>query len=407
MNRLALNLQDLKTGEALFEALEVLPDYTDDIRDKSKAYRLMALEDIYKIYVPSDMSIEIYNKLYMAMFHSLGKKEEKLIIEQQHENRKRILGNKSLGIIGGSDSFTIIGSSGIGKSSAIFRTIDLITNNKIIECENPFRKIIPSLIVQCPFDCSVKGLLFEVLRKVDEILDTNYYSIALKYNSTTDMLIGSVSQVAINHIGLLVVDEIQNVVNNKSGKSLVAMLTQLINNSGISICMVGTPEVEVFFESVDYLARRTIGLRYTSCPYGNYFIEVCEKVFKYQYTLKKTELTDSFVDWLYEHSGGILSNVIFLFHDTQELAILSDKEEISINLFNETYKQRMNMLHGFINSGVEKKKISKVKREKLHLTKETEVDAFEYTLKDLVDKAKKEDKSILTLLEERNLVIAV
>jgi len=48
--------------------------------------------------------------------------------------------------------------------------------------------------------------------------------------ATTDMLIGSVSQVALNHIGLLIVDEIQNVVNSKNGKSLVGALTQLINN---------------------------------------------------------------------------------------------------------------------------------------------------------------------------------
>ena len=39
------------------------------------------------------------------------------------------------------------------------------------------------------------------------------------------MLIGAVSQVALNHIGLLVVDEIQNVFNSKNGKSLVGTLT--------------------------------------------------------------------------------------------------------------------------------------------------------------------------------------
>lgn len=76
-------------------------------------------------------------------------------------------------------------------------------------------------------------MLFEILRKVDETLGSNYYQYALKARATTDMLIGSVSQVALNHIGMLVVDEIQNVVNSKNGKSLIGALTQLINNSGI------------------------------------------------------------------------------------------------------------------------------------------------------------------------------
>ena len=151
--------------------------------------------------------------------------------------------------MGGSDSFTIIGTSGIGKSSAISRAITLITENRVIEAQNPYTQVVPCIIVQCPFDSSVKGMLLEILRKVDEVLDTKYYQNALRARATTDMLIGSVSQVALNHIGLLVVDEIQNVANSKNGKSLIGALTQLINNSGISICMVGTPESAVFFES--------------------------------------------------------------------------------------------------------------------------------------------------------------
>lgn len=124
----------------------------------------------------------------------------------------------------------------------------MITENHIIEIDKPYTQIIPCLIVQCPFDSSVKGMLFEILRKVDETLGSNYYQYALKARATTDMLIGSVSQVALNHIGMLVVDEIQNVVNSKNGKSLIGALTQLINNSGISICMVGTPESTVFLK---------------------------------------------------------------------------------------------------------------------------------------------------------------
>lgn len=42
------------------------------------------------------------------------------------------------------------------------------------------------------------------------------------------MLIGSVSQVALNHIGVLIVDEIQNVAENKNGRTLVGMLTLIL-----------------------------------------------------------------------------------------------------------------------------------------------------------------------------------
>lgn len=134
--------------------------------------------------------------------------------------------------------------------------------------------------------------MLEILRKVDEMIDSKYYQNALRARTTTDMLIGNVSQVALNHIGLLVVDEIQNVCNSKNGKSLVGMLTQLINNSGISICMVGTPESAVFFEQAMQLARRSLGLRYDVMEYGASFRAFCETVFSYQYVKQRTEITD-------------------------------------------------------------------------------------------------------------------
>lgn len=117
------------------------------------------------------------------------------------------------------------------------------------------------------------------------------------------MLIGSVSQVALNHIGMLIVDEIQNVVNSKNGKSLIGSLTQLINNSGISICMVGTPECNPFFEQAMQLARRSVGLQYQNMPYDAYFESFCKILFEYQYVRNQTEITPMITEWLYEHSA--------------------------------------------------------------------------------------------------------
>jgi hypothetical protein len=145
-----------------------------------------------------------------------------------------------------------------------------------------------------------------------------------------------------------VVDEIQNVVNNKHGKTLVGMLTQLINNSGISIGMVGTPESTVFFEREHQLARRSLGLQYGPLVYDDYFHRFCQTLFRYQYTRKQTELTDLMVQWLYEHSGGILSVVVSLIHDAQEIAILSGTELLDLASLNEAFKKRLTMLHGYV-----------------------------------------------------------
>lgn len=412
-------LPSMKSGNELSSALEVLPKYDEAIRDADISVRLMALSDLYRIYVPSQMSLEIYSKMYLALLRSLQKKGTKLAVQQRNQNHKAIMEQEYSGIMGGSDSFTIIGASGIGKSSTISRAITLITENQVIEVGKPFTKIIPCICVQCPFDSSVKGLLLEILRKVDEVIEGKYYQNALRARTTTDMLIGSVSQVALNHIGLLVVDEIQNVCNSKNGKSLVGMLTQLINNSGISICMVGTPESTVFFEQAMQLARRSLGLRYEVMEYGEDFRNFCEIVFSYQYVKQKTEITNGIMEWLYEHTSGNISVVVSLIHDAQEIAILNGKEVLNLESLNEAYQQRLSMLHGFIHPE-QKRQTSKTKRKisaiDIKISSEEkysgersngELCSGEVTIADLVSVAKDENRDIVQLLKVHMQVVEV
>jgi len=391
-------LPDMLAGKELLSAMTMMPEYDDSIRGQSVAVRLMALSDLYQIYLPSQMSLEIYSKLYLALLRSLQKKGTKIAILQQYENHKAVRQQEYRGIIGGSDSFTIIGTSGIGKSTAISKALALIMASGIIEVKEPFVKVIPCIVVQCPFDSSVKGMLLEVLRKVDECLGSKYYERAVRTRSTTDMLIGCVSQVALNHIGLLIVDEIQNVANSKHGKSLIGVLTQLINNSGISICMVGTPESAVFFEQAMQLARRSLGLQYGRLEYDRYFCDFCCTLFSYQYVKRHTEITPAIIEWLYEHSSGIVSVVVSLIHDAQEIAILDGREELSIQTLNEAYQKRLSLLHAYIEP-VKKRVSSSVKQKKIiELPIKEQPEQINFTIAQLVSRAKEERIDVVELL---------
>ena len=404
-------LPEMKSGNELISALSIIPEYDETICQQNQAVRLMALSDLYQIYIPSQMSLEIYSKLYLALLRSMQKKGTQMAIKQRYENYKAIQQQSYSGILGGSDSFTIIGTSGIGKSSAISRAISLITENRIIETDKPYTKIIPCLIVQCPFDSSVKGMLFEILRKVDEELGSSYYQYALKARATTDMLIGSVAQVALNHIGMLVVDEIQNVVNSKNGKSLIGALTQLINNSGISICMVGTPESTVFFEQAMQLARWSVGLQYTTMKYDEYFQSFCKIIFKYQFLKNRTEITAAITEWLYEHSAGVISVVVSLIHDAQEIAILTGKELLSLDTLNEAYQQRLTLLHGYIQpSVIQNKPTTKKKKTAASIKKnqtQSQPKQERYSITEIAERAKAENLDVVELLKEVYTVIEV
>ena len=406
---LIVKLPPMLAGAELLSALEVLPEYDESIGDLDAATRLMALSDLYKLYLPSQMSVEIYSKLYLALLHSLQKKQTSLAIQQQIQNYRAIRQQSYSGIIGGSDSFTIIGASGIGKSTAISRAISLITGNKVIEVDEPYTTIIPCLVVQCPFDSSVKGLLLEILRKVDEYLGSKYYENAMRVRATTDMLIGSVSQVALNHIGLLIVDEIQNVVNSKHGKSLVGALTQLINNSGISVCMVGTPESALFFEQAMQLARRSLGIQYGNMGYDAYFEEFCNVLFSYQYVRNNSMLTPSITEWLYEHSAGIISVVVSLVHDAQEIAILSGKECLNLEILSMAYQQRLSLLHGYIEPSITKKPQATAIKQNAPATKASAnaVIENENIISQLVTLAKNQQIDLLPTLKDYMPIVEV
>ena len=405
-------LPEMKSGNELISALSIIPEYDKTICHQNQAVRLMALSDLYQIYIPSQMSLEIYSKLYLALLRSMQKKGTQMAIKQRYENYKAIQQQSYSGILGGSDSFTIIGTSGIGKSSAISRAISLITENRIIETDKPYTKIIPCLIVQCPFDSSVKGLLLEILRKVDEELGTDHYIHAVKSRaSTTDMLIGAVSSIALNNIGMLVVDEIQNVVNSKNGKSLIGALTQLINNSGISICMVGTPESTVFFEQAMQLARRSVGLQYTTMKYDEYFQSFCKIIFKYQFLKNRTEITAAITEWLYEHSAGVVSVVVSLIHDAQEIAILTGKEVLNLDTLNEAYQQRLSLLHGYIQPSVIQNKPTTKKKKTAASVRKSQTQSQPkqegYSITEIAERAKAENLDVVELLKEVYTVVEV
>ena len=339
-------LPQMYSGVELDQRQLVLPPFDPQIRNASDTERLIALQSIYDVFVPNQMSREVYSKLYLALLRSLHKKQTITTVKQSNENSKIIRQQSYESILGGADAFTIIGPSGVGKSSAVSRAIRLLMPEPFVLAGDT--KIIPALTVQAPADASVKGLLFEILRKADEHLETNYYQNSQRTRASVDMLIGTVSQIALNHIGLLVVDEVQNVVNSKNGQSIVGFLTQLINNSGVSICMIGTEETAVFFKQAFMLARRAIGLHYKPMEYTDEFKAFCRVLLQYLYVQKVGASEETIIRWLYEHSQGNASVVVSLLHDSQELAILAGRDMLDVAALNEAFSIRLEMLHDYI-----------------------------------------------------------
>ena len=64
MENLVMQMPKMLMGKELEEAMPSLPPYDPKICNADAATRIMALNDIAEIYVPSQMSYEIYSKIY-------------------------------------------------------------------------------------------------------------------------------------------------------------------------------------------------------------------------------------------------------------------------------------------------------------------------------------------------------
>ena len=175
--------------------------------------------------------------------------------------------------------------------------------------------------------------------------------------------------------------------------------------------MVGTPECTVFFEQAMQLARRSVGLYYTAMSYDEYFQSFCKVLFQYQYTRQKTEITPAITEWLYEHSAGVISVVVSLVHDAQEIAILTGKEVLNLEILNEAYQQRLSLLHGYIKPAVNQNKpTSRKKNSAASVRKkpiQSNVRQDGYSISDMVEKSRAERSDIVELLKEICTIVEV
>lgn len=388
-------LPKMLSREELFDKQLSLPDYDDSIKEKDVTTRLLKLHDIFNIYIPTDMSYEIYSRLYVSLLRSLRKKEDISLVKKRNMDCVSQIEAAGISSI---DCMLFSGRSGIGKSAAVYKAVREISN--LISNDNPHTKIIPCLIVQTPFDCSVKSLLLEIVRKVDEVLGTEYYPLSVP---TTDVLIGTVSKVLINHVGILIVDEIQNILKSRLGQNLVGCLTQLINNAGISLVFIGTPESNIFFEGVDYLSRRTLGLRYYEYENDDIFAEICKILWNFQYTKEACELDEALVEWIYEHTAGVIANVLTLIVGAQELSLLSGRDYLDKTALIDAYSNRMQMMHTHIND--KRKTRTRTKKVITNIQKYEEIQVKEeVNIFEIIMDSKRNDSNVIDVLRE---VIAI
>jgi hypothetical protein len=300
------------------------------------------IRDGYKGRNPKDIDYKInFNKGFKEIFSSDDKEME--------EGRK---------LKSSASGFAVIGPSGIGKSTSIEKTLlsyPQVIKHNCIEGFGYLEQVV-WLKLDCPTDGSLKSLCIDFFHSMDKILGTDYEKTNVNSRSTVDTLMPDMAHIASLHgLGVLVIDEIQNLNLAKSGgeKKALNFFTRLVNIIGLPVVMVGTFEALYLFENKFAQSRRACGM-------GDMILDrivnkrewdlLLNSIWDYQWLKKYTHITEKLKDKFYEESQGIVDIVIKLFMHTQWKAIACSEEEITETLITKAANENLKLIRPYINA---------------------------------------------------------
>ncbi|MEZ9678365.1 ATP-binding protein [Vibrio splendidus] len=234
------------------------------------------------------------------------------------------------------DGLTLIGESGVGKTSMVEQVLSYFPN--VIEHElyqgQPLelRKQVVWIKVDCPSNSSVRDLCEEILSTLDLTLDRE----KTKPAGTIGALVRQLEQcMKSSFIGMLVIDEMQNLKFKRTGgeHNLLKFLHRLMNKLGVPLFFVANPPFDQSLIKELKAARRAeSGYHHTMSVLGrdsvswNAFVD---QLWQYQWTNVYTELSEELNDALHALSVGNIDMASRTYREAQRLVIGGDDERIT------------------------------------------------------------------------------
>ncbi|THF72742.1 ATP-binding protein [Cohnella fermenti] len=251
-----------------------------------------------------------------------------------------------------SAGFALVGISGIGKSSSLLRILQMypqvILHRKYRGQDMPAPYQIVWLKMDCPHDGSIRGLCLNFLLAVDSLVGTKYYKKNVTKNP--DELLPLMAQAAAVHcLGVLVIDEIQNLQEAKDDRAaqMLNFFVQLVNTIGLPVILVGTYKALPALNGEFRNARRNSGQGDATWHHfkkDDEWTWLLQGLWKYQWTDKKVELSDEFIDVMYDESQGISDIAIKLFMLTQWRALDKEIDSITPELIRSVARDRLTLI---------------------------------------------------------------
>ncbi|MCL2342617.1 MAG: ATP-binding protein [Firmicutes bacterium] len=345
----------MPSAEAAVSALSVKPVYSEAERELETYYRLHSTMRLSRYFQPLYIHLDIEQRVSRSIrqgYVSRNPVTPQYVqrfqqIEQRFEPADfRSVRSTAIG-------FTMIGMSGVGKTTAIERVMSLypqcITHTQY--AGNPFYlKQVVWMKLDCPYDGSIKGLCLSFFSELDRILQTDYAKSFPVARNTVYTMMGKMSTLAHTHgLGLLIIDEIQHLSQAQSGGSekMLNFFVTLVNTIGVPVVLIGTPKALPILQSEFRQARRGSGqgdLIWNHMKNDESWEIMLRTMWKYQWTRYKSPFTEEMKNTLYEETQGIIDLAVKLYGIAQIKAIFGGTERLTPGIIRESAAESLQLV---------------------------------------------------------------
>lgn len=355
-NPLIEALPPILSPEEAYDALCYFPEYDENEQKLPTHIRYHTIPRVTKFFQPVMQHLDLEQRFSRLLRYGYVSRNpnSSVYIRSLADGHKQLNGQTvKHDIRSTASSFTLMGFSGIGKTTAIERVLSLYPN--LIVHKHPYNLTqVVWLKLNCPHDGSLKTLCIDFFQKMDQLLSTNYYEkYGSRRNSISSMVI-RMGQIARLHcVGALIIDEIQHLLTSKDKNSekMMNFFVTLVNEIGVPVVMIGTMRAKAVLQQDFRQARRGSGqgdMVWQQMKKDADWDLLIENMWSYQWNAIKTELTDEINETLYDESQGIVDIAIKLFALAQGRAIETGTEKITPALIRKVAKDDLKLIQPMI-----------------------------------------------------------
>ncbi len=355
-NPLIEALPDIMSDDETIAALTNTPTYSEEERNLDAKYRIHCLSRLlHDYYQPLPQHLDIEKRISVCIRQGYRNrnpagKEYALMANESYEAMKE--GRYPRPVAGyhpHASGFTIIGVSGVGKSTAVESVLaqypQLIEHREYHGKPLPLKQI-TWLKLDCPHDGSRIEMCYRFFKSVDDVIGSDYLDQYKKSRTSVGAMLTLMQRIAQEYsLGLLVADEVQHLAQAKSGSdAMLNFFVTLVNTIGVPVILIGTSKALPILQGQFRQARRSSGhgdLIWNRMKKERTWTVFVESIWSYQWIQNRVPLTPEMLDVIYQETQGIIVLAVVLYVLLQEDAIITEQETFRAEDIRRVSKERM------------------------------------------------------------------